>query len=222
MAICDHRYRFMCIDVGAQGRQSDSGVFANSTMGRRFADEQMNMPPPMQITPGGPVLPCTLLGDAAFGLKEWLTTPYPGKSTEHMPVVQKIFNYRQSRARRVIENSFGILVARWRILKTALEVAVPTAEKIVKASVCLHNFCMMEQENVAKHQRAYQYVTPQMLDRSENSVIVEAPSCGLDNIQTSRSRNPTLSAKRNREQIADFFMNEGEVSWQWNAISEAL
>lgn len=46
MAVCDFRYRFLCVDVGAPGRQSDANVFRNSTMGVRFEHNQMNIPEP--------------------------------------------------------------------------------------------------------------------------------------------------------------------------------
>lgn len=55
------------------------------------------------------------IGDEAFPLKTYLMRPIPGRSLDNQQ--QKVYNYRVSRARRTIENAFGILVARWRVLK---------------------------------------------------------------------------------------------------------
>lgn len=222
MAISDYRYRFICFEVGAKGRQSDGGVFSNSNMGQRFVNGLMELPQPAETSSSGPVLPYTLLGDEAFGLKTWLTTPYPGKSAGNLSLPKEIFNYRQSRARRVVENAFGILVARWRILKTCLEVSLNNVDNIVKASICVHNYCLIEQENSLVHQQKYAYVTPQLVDTEINGETVKGnwrtEGCDLDQIRCSRDRNPTIIAKENRDEMAEFFMNEGEVPWQWNVI----
>ena len=47
--------------------------------------------------------------------------------------------YRQSRGRRVIENKFGILTSRWRMLLTPIHADIKNAEKFVLASLALQN-----------------------------------------------------------------------------------
>lgn len=79
MAIADYRYRFLLVDVGAPGRQSDSGVFRNSVMGQRFENNSLNVPVASPISAEGSNIPYFLIADEAFGLKKYLQRPYPGK-----------------------------------------------------------------------------------------------------------------------------------------------
>lgn len=81
------------------------------------------MPEEKEIPFTNIVMPFVLVGDHAFPLKKYLMRPYGGKQNE-LSYTKKVFNYRLSRCRRVIENAFGILVARWRILKQIV-IALP-------------------------------------------------------------------------------------------------
>ncbi|XP_011705817.1 PREDICTED: uncharacterized protein LOC105461018 [Wasmannia auropunctata] len=100
MAICDARYLFRFVDIGAYGRRSDGGIFGSSVMGKNFNANGMNVPKPSAVA-GGRILPYCLVGDEAFPLKPYMLRPYPGKNG--LSQEQDIFNYRLTRARRMIE-----------------------------------------------------------------------------------------------------------------------
>ena len=109
MAVCDYNYCFTLLDIGDYGRQSDGGIFSNSLFGRAMESESLFIPDPDNITGQTSPTPYFFVGDAAFPLKRYMLRPYPGK---YLPDNKRIFNYRLSRARRVIENTFGILATK--------------------------------------------------------------------------------------------------------------
>ena len=113
MALVDHLYRFICIDVGAYGSNSDGGIFANCALGKALNGNLLDLPL-AKFLPKAPELgpiPHVIVGDEAFPLKTNLLRPYPGHDLNDE---KRIFNYRLSRARRIVENVFGILAARWK------------------------------------------------------------------------------------------------------------
>ena len=61
---------------------------------------------------------------------------------------ESIFNYCLSRARRVIENCLGILVARWRVFCRAIQAKVETVQAIVQTAICLHN-CLRQTDTAS-------------------------------------------------------------------------
>lgn len=73
---------------------------------------------------------------------------------EYLDIQKRIFNYRLSKARRTIENAFGILSPRWRILRNNI-IKVKTVEKIVAATICLHNFVRISENEISVHERVY-------------------------------------------------------------------
>lgn len=59
---------------------------------------------------------------------------------------RRIFNYRLSRGRRVVENAFGILAQKWRILRRPFRANAENTNRIVSACVTLHNFLLKESQ----------------------------------------------------------------------------
>ena len=90
-------------------------------------------------------IPYYLVGDEAFALKDYLMKPFPRGALDTR---QGVFNYRLSRARRIIENSFGILAMCLRIFLHAMEVKTPTALLVIKVAVLLLNLIMKRQQQL--------------------------------------------------------------------------
>ena len=139
MALVDASYCFTVIDVGSYGSSSDGGIFSKSCFGISLAEGTLQLPPCKSL-PGADnneKLPHVIVGDEAFPLKQNLMRPYPGNDLDD---AKRIFNYRLSRARRIVENAFGILAARWRIYQRRMQLSPGNIDKVVKSTCVLHNF----------------------------------------------------------------------------------
>ena len=172
MAIADSYYKFVIIDVGQYGSSADSGVFSRSEMGRRFFQRQLNIPPPKAL-PGAPnigILPHCIVGDEAFPLRIDLMRPYP-KATKHtnLPEDKAVFNYRLSRARRIVENTFGILVQRWRLFNRRIQLDENNVVHVIKAACILYNYLT--------HTPEYQDRSTLQVDRHRHSTHTSRWTC---------------------------------------------
>ena len=137
MAICDVNYCFSLVDIGGLGRDNDAAIFSQSDMGMAFEDGEFNIPAAEVVE--GHTLPYVIVSDEIFLLKPWLMKPFPGKNLTEEKL---IYNYRLSRCRRTIENTFGVYAARWRIFRRPIRASIETVERIIMAFVCLHNYLM--------------------------------------------------------------------------------
>lgn len=77
------------------------------------------------------------IGDDAFAMNKNLLKPY---SHRQLTYEEEIFNYRLSRARRVIENVFGVMVFRFRILHTPIYLAIENIDIVIITICVLQNF----------------------------------------------------------------------------------
>lgn len=137
LALVDAKYNFIYIDVGVNGRVSDGGVFRNSSLVKAIALNSIGIPEnkalPRRVQP----VPYVILADAAFPLSKHILKPYPFRD---MTPEQRVFNYRLSRGRRVVENAFGHLASRFRIFLTTINLSPQKVQEITLACCILHNF----------------------------------------------------------------------------------
>lgn len=154
------------------------------------------------------------MGDDIFGLKTWMQRPFPGRNILEN---QRIFNYRLSRARKVIENTFGILTARWGIFNHSKNASVKTAEAITKAAVCLHNFLRLTNSAV--------YCPNGFVDSEDASGkikqgewrgIVSRSGSAMTDIAPLQGRRNTNNAVQVRNGLMNYFISyAGSLPWQW-------
>ncbi|XP_065305170.1 putative nuclease HARBI1 [Dermacentor albipictus] len=200
LALADANYRLIMVDMGAQGRYSDASFFKRSLLQAVFEEGALGLPSSISKWP-----PC-FVGDAAFPLRTYLMRPYPGRKLDDR---KKVFHYRFSRARRCIENAFGILVSRWRVFLGTVEGAPELLNNMIQAAVCLHNFlkadaayCPDEYSDTLCGKTVY--------DGEWRRTVTEIGT------KTVPSNNcPTSAAMVMRDELADYFMSaEGSLPWQ--------
>jgi hypothetical protein len=136
LALVDAEYRFLWVDVGTAGSTSDAAIFNDSSLKAALEADTLGVPPPDPLPADDQPMPYFVIGDDAFALQTWMMKPH---AMRHLSKEERIFNYRLSRARRIIENSFGILANRFQCLLTTLQLPPQTATSVVMTCVILHN-----------------------------------------------------------------------------------
>lgn len=143
------------------------------------------------------------LADEAFALHENIMKPYPQRQ---LTKEKRIFNYRLSRARRTVENAFGILSNRFRIFLTPINLQVEKIDWVVTASCVLHNYL----RHKATQLRTLVTSTLQDTNQPEETGQLSSVEATLFSSRT------TARAKEVREEYLTFFNGVGAVPWQHN------
>lgn len=214
LGVADPNYCFLFADVGCQGRISDGGVLKNSMFWKKLQNNELHLPPD-DILPNGDVkVPYVFVGDDAFSLSEHLMKGYPVEQKKGSK--KRIFNYRLSRARRIVENVFGIMSAVFRVLRKVMLLSPEKATLVVLACVYLHNFLRK-----SKHSRK-NYTPPGTFDEEKDGKIIPGLWRQGNENRNAESflpipkigRKSSVNCEAIRNTFASYFMCEGSVSWQ--------
>nr|CAI5842128.1 unnamed protein product [Callosobruchus analis] len=196
LGLVDAHYRFIYINVGVDGRVSDGGVFNASGLSKKMRDGGLGIPEP-QCLPGRTTkAPYVIVADEAFPLLANLLKPYPQRMLSYE---NRIFNYRLSRARRLVECGFGILANRWRVLLNKIHLGPEKVELITLTCVVLHNY--LATENLRYTEGVDEF------DMTLNQIVQQV------------GNHSSTSSREIREEFKNYFMSDiGSVPWQDSAI----
>ena len=207
MAVVNANYEFVYVDFGTNKRISDGGVFANSTLCSRLQEGTAGLPEDEQLPGSHRTLPFVFVGDDAFPLRRYFMKPYPFRDQDDK---QRIFSYRLSRARRMVENAFGIMANKFRIFLSAINLEPEKEEKIVLACTALHNYLRREHESF--------YTPVESFDKENIADGTVSPGVWQGDRQLLPMqrflRNSTAEAKHTRKKFMEYFNEEGAVPWQ--------
>nr|CAH7762571.1 unnamed protein product [Callosobruchus chinensis] len=132
-------------DIGCKGRISDGGIFKNTALYANIQRENLNLPQPYPFPGRSKPMPHVIVADDAFALDLNLMKSYPGQHAKGSK--ERVLNYRLSRARRTVENVFGILSAVFRVLRKPI-LLTPQKAQIITLTCCyLHNFLMKQKSS---------------------------------------------------------------------------
>ena len=214
LAIVDAKCMFRYVDIGCKGRISDGGVFKNTPLYANLQQGNLNLPNPYALPGRNKAIQPVIVADDAFALDVNVLKPYPGQHDKGSK--ERIFNYRLSRARRIVENAFGILSAVFRVLRKPIPIAPEKAQQITLTCCYLHNFLM-------KKKSSSQLYSPNGFLDTENADthhIVpgawrhDAPNENFSPLEHV-GRRPSGSAIAVREEFTEYFMTDiGMVPWQ--------
>ncbi|XP_042142134.1 uncharacterized protein LOC115328245 [Ixodes scapularis] len=91
LAVSDAHYRFLYVELGHHGSESDGGIFSRCKLQERLLQSQMGMPQDQNVGIEGP-LPY-IVGDEAFPLKTYMMRPFSRKGMPRMRVAYRQINY---------------------------------------------------------------------------------------------------------------------------------
>lgn len=204
LALVDSNYCFTYIDVGSEGRVNDSSIFNDSNLKKSLEDKRLNFPSW-----------AVLIGDEGFALKDYLMKPFSRRLKLNFG--EKVFNYRLSRARRIVENAFGVMAMRFRIYRTPIHMSPDKVDKVIKATCALHNWLIKTSP--------HSYIQPGTIDTEDEfgniqpgSWRIDTPSTYIRNLQQQGSNNYSSFAERRRTKYMHYFLRDGAVQWQNNII----
>ena len=130
---------------------TDGGVFKNYSLSTALETDQLIIPKAKPLHERSDPIPYVIVADDAFPLKPYIMKPY---NLKEMKLEKRFFNYRLFRARRIVENAFGILADRFQVFRSPIRL-LPCVQKKWSLSFC-HPYVFIICKDVCRVPTIYQ------------------------------------------------------------------
>lgn len=193
-ALADVDCKFLYIEVGTNNRANDAGVFRLSPLKSALDNAELSKR-------------ILFVGDDAFPMSDTLMKPF---SKRNLTQVEGIFNYRLSQGRRVVENAFGIMAARFKLYRKDIEVNLDTVDVIVQCTCTLHNWLRITLPStyLARGSMDYEDKTGIFHPGQWRSTETELQSLTGPRGTNSRKKSATVT----RAKLAVYFSGDGRLA----------
>ncbi|KAK3922219.1 Protein ALP1-like [Frankliniella fusca] len=223
MAVSNAKHQFLIVESGASGKRSDANIFYRSAFFSKLTHRKLNIPPPCPVSGLNNDLPFFFIGDNAYPLSENFAVPFKGNNLKDEEMV---YNYRLSRARRIVPNAFGLMCSRFRIFFRPIEGCPALVRSGIMCCLALHNFHLQDEESIPPSRRRYNpekyadYVREDgklIEGRWRNERPASERSLFRDLVSmVSKQADPRAAVKgvELREMLLRYFILKS-VPWQW-------
>lgn len=105
--------------------------------------------------------------------------------------------------------------ARFRVLRKPIHLDAIKTKKVVLACCVVHNYLISTNKS--------QYAPVTAFDQYDNSGNIISPADwrtddSMIQLQTTRHRNDAIDGKEMQKEFASYFVDEGDISWQYDHI----
>ncbi|KAK3931751.1 Protein ALP1-like [Frankliniella fusca] len=229
MGVSNAKHQFIIVESGASGKRSDANIFHRSNFASKLIHGQLNIPPSCPVSGLTENLPFFFVGDNAYPKSGNFAVPFKGMSLKDEEMV---YNYRLSRARRVVENAFGILCARFRIMFRPIEGSPSLVRSIILCCLALHNMHLQDEESVPPAARKYKPFKYADFYREDRSVVYgrwrnEDPNAEKSLFHQLVKQSSSLPKQQSakgldlQEMLVRYFVIKS-VPWQWEKANLLL
>jgi hypothetical protein len=162
IALVDNKKRLLDVEIGWPGSVADSRIFDNSYLSNTYETTLAELGTTPLATGDGieENIPAFILGDSAYRNSRYLVTTFKVTECNADPSVRHL-NHRLSKARYIVENTFGLLKGRFQVFEKPLRCAagdVPFAVRLI-ASICvIHNFLLDAQDQFVEEEALMQEI----------------------------------------------------------------